>query len=84
MKLGISLLSSMKSLIGFEIRRGMDPLATEKTLQFQRTVIISLGLLFFYIDFTFDIGRPMDMKEIMQSEEFDHFEHLEQEDTKNH
>ena len=72
MKLGISLLSSMKSLIGFEIRKGMDPQPTETKLQFQRTVIISLGLLFFYIDFTFDIGKPLDIKDIIQSEEFDH------------
>ena len=78
MKIGISLLSSMKSLFGFEVRQSMEPVEGMSKLHFQKTVIITLGFIFFYVDMIFNNGKMIpidtaieafDFKEIKINEE---------------
>ena len=65
MKVGISLLSSMKSIFGFEVRQSMEPVEGMSKLHFQKIVIITFGFIFFYVDFIFDNGRMIPIEEAM-------------------
>ena len=65
MKIGISLLSPMKSIFGFEVRQSMEPVEGMSKLHFQKIVIITLGFIFFYVDFIFDNGRMIPIEEAM-------------------
>jgi len=65
MQIGLSFLSSSRSLLGLEVRKGMEPVGLDNKLHFQPTAIITIGLIFFYMDIIFDIGRPITMGEAM-------------------
>ncbi len=65
MQIGISFLSSSRSLLGIEVRKGMEPVGLDNKLHFQPTAIITIGLVFFYMDIIFDIGKPITMSEAM-------------------
>lgn len=65
MKVGISLLSPMKSIFGFEIRQSMEPVEGQSKLYFQKIVIITFGFIFFYVDFIFDNGKMIPIDEAM-------------------
>lgn len=82
MQIGISLLSSSRSLIGFEVRKGMEPTEHNQKLMFQRTAIFTIGFLFGYLDITFDLGQPFDFKEGLESNMFGDIETIDGEDLK--
>lgn len=59
MRIGISFLSQHKSMLGFEITKGIEPDEMDSQLVLQKNVRITIGLLFLYFDITFDLGHPM-------------------------
>jgi hypothetical protein len=65
MQIGLSFLSSSRSLLGIEVRKGMEPVGLDNKLHFQPTVITTIGLIFFYIDIIFNLGKPITMSEAM-------------------
>ena len=75
MQVGLSILSSKRTFVGIEIRKGMEPIGVDNRLHFQQTVIVSIGFVFFYLDFIFNSGKPITMKEAMPDfEEISGFE----------
>ena len=74
MTVGISLFSNNKSLIGFQIERNGKIIRSNEAPLFQRTVDISLGLLFGYVTIEFPLGKAhsiMDMVKEFGTEVFD-------------
>lgn len=74
MTLKFSLLSQFKSIIGFTIERSGKIIRSDETPAFQRTVDISLGLLFGYVTIEFPLGKAhsiMDMVKEFGTEVFD-------------
>ena len=43
----------------------MEPAECDGKLLFQKTLVITFGFLFGYIDLTFDLGRPFDFKDVL-------------------
>ena len=82
MQIGISVLSSSRSLIGFEVRKGMEPAELDGKLMFQRTAIFTIGFLFGYLDITFDLGQPFSFKEGLESSMFGEIETIDGDDLK--
>ena len=82
MQIGISVLSSSRSVVGFEIRKGMEPTEYDGKLMFQKTVIFTIGFLFGYLDITFDLGQPFDFKEGLESNMFGEIETIDGDDLK--
>jgi hypothetical protein len=74
MTIKFSLLSKFKSIIGFTIEQNGKIIRTDETPSFQRTVDISLGLLFGYVTIEFPLGKAhsiMDMVKEFGTEVFD-------------
>jgi len=61
----ISFFSPHRSFIGFEIRKGLEPMEIDNRLFIQRNVIISMGFMFGYIDITFNYGNPAPIEETL-------------------
>ena len=69
MKVGISLLSSERLLIGLQVKKSIEPTPNEKELGFQPIVIITIGFVFGYVDLIFNNGKIITMKDAI--DEFD-------------
>ena len=64
MTIGISFLSPLKSLLGFEVSKGIEPMENDNRLFLQKNVRFTIGLIFCYFDLTFNTGRPLPFEEI--------------------
>ena len=74
MTIKFSLLSKFKSIIGFTIERSGKIIRSDETPVFQRTVDISLGLLFGFVTIEFNLGKShsiMDMVKDFGTEVYD-------------
>jgi hypothetical protein len=74
MTIKFSLLSKFKSIIGFTIEQSGKIIRSDETPVFQRTVDISLGLLFGYVTIEFPLGKAhsiMDMVKEFGTEVYD-------------
>lgn len=72
MKVGISLLSSERLLIGLQVKKSIEPTPSEKELVFQPIVIITIGFVFGYIDVIFNNGNIINMKDAIDEFDFQH------------
>ena len=69
MKVGISLLSSDRTLLGIQVKKSIEPTPSETEMAFQPIVIITIGFVFGYIDIIFNNGNIINMKDAI--DEFD-------------
>lgn len=65
MTIKFSLLSQFKSIIGFTIERSGKIIRSDETPAFQRTVDISLGLLFGYVTLEFNLGQSISIEKMI-------------------
>ena len=72
MKVGISLLSSDRTLLGIQVKKSIEPTPNEKELGFQPIVIITIGFVFGYVDLIFNNGKIITMKDAIDEFDFQH------------
>ena len=81
MKLGISLLSSERLLIGLQVKKSIEPTPSENEMAFQPIVIITIGFVFGYIDIIFNNGKVINMKDAINEFDFQHIGTIENEEN---
>lgn len=67
MKIGFSFLSKTKSLLGLQVNTGADMVEGEGLPTIQPVVDITLGFIFMYIKFTFDMGKSHSIMDMIGS-----------------
>jgi len=72
MKVGISLLSSDRTLLGIQVKKSIEPTPSETEMAFQPIVIITIGFVFGYIDVIFNNGNIINMKDAIDEFDFQH------------
>ena len=61
----ISFFSPHRSFVGFEVRKGLEPVEVDSRLFIQRNIGISIGFLIGYIDITINTGKPAPIEETL-------------------
>ena len=80
MKVGISLLSSERLLIGLQVKKSIEPTPSETEMAFQPIVIITIGFVFGYIDIIFNNGNIINMKDAIDEFDFQHINSMFEEE----
>lgn len=80
MKVGISLLSSERLLIGLQVKKSIEPTPSETEMAFQPIVIITIGFVFGYIDVIFNNGTAINMKDAIDEFDFQHINSMFEEE----